>query len=113
MTNRKRITKNKVMKIKKNDTVKMLAGKDRGKTGKVLSCFPSEEKVVVEGLNIVKKHTRPRKEGQKGQRVEIPRKVWVSNVSFICPKCAKASKLGYEISGENKVRFCKKCKEKI
>ena len=63
------------MKIKKNDIVKMLSGKDAAKTGKVLSVIRADKKVVVEGLNIMKKHVRPKKEGEKGQRVELPRRI--------------------------------------
>lgn len=97
------------MKIKKNDLVKMTAGKDKGKTGKVLHCISDEKKVVVEGLNIIKKHNRPRKEGEKGQRVEIPRKVDISNVKLICPKCAKETRISFKVSEGNKYRICKKC----
>ena len=97
------------MKIRKNDTVKMLAGKDRDKTGKVLHCFNDEAKVTVEGLNIMKKHTRPKKEGEKGQRIEIPRKVQVSNVALVCPKCGKVVRIGYKIIDNKKFRICKKC----
>lgn len=101
------------MKIKKNDIVKMLAGKDSAKTGKVLRVYPTEGKVVVENLNLMKKHNRPRKEGEKGQRVEIPRKIDISNVALICPTCGKATRVGYVIKGEDKVRECKKCKAEL
>jgi large subunit ribosomal protein L24 len=101
------------MKIKKGDLVKMIAGKDRGKTGKVLRVFREEKKITVENLNTVKKHNRPKREGEKGQRVEIPRKVTVSNAMLICPKCNKSTRIGYEISGETKHRVCKKCKAEI
>ena len=101
------------MKIKKGDLVKMIAGKDRGKTGKVLHVSPEDKKITVENLNIMKKHTRPRKEGEKGQRVEIPRKITVSNVLLVCPKCGKATRIGYSVSGEEKHRMCKKCKAEI
>lgn len=101
------------MKIKKNDIIKMKSGKDRGKTGKVLSVSLGDKKVSVENLNIVKKHKRPRREGEKGQRVEIPRFVDVSKVALVCPKCGKATRIGYRISGEIKSRFCKKCKSEI
>ena len=101
------------MKIKKNDTVKMLVGKDAGKTGKVLHAFPAEKKVMVSGLNLVKKHMRPRQEGKPGQRVEIPRKVSVSSVILICPKCAKPARVGHKIVGDKKHRVCKKCKAEI
>lgn len=79
--------------IKKNDQVKAIAGKDKGKTGKVLRVFPDEGKVIVEGLNMVKKHSKPRKEGEKGQRIEVPGKINVSNVMLVCPKCGR--KHGY------------------
>ncbi|HLN18939.1 MAG TPA: 50S ribosomal protein L24 [Patescibacteria group bacterium] len=101
------------MKIKKNDTVKMLTGKDREKTGKVLRVFSDERKITVENLNMIKKHKRPRREGEKGQRVEIPRRVDISNVALVCPKCNKITRIGYRISGETKTRFCKKCKAEI
>lgn len=101
------------MKIKKGDTVKMLAGKDSGKTGKILHSFPQEEKVIVEGLNIIKKHTKPRREKEKGQRVEVPRKVSVSDVMLICPKCGKATRIEYKVVKDNKFRVCKKCKSEI
>ena len=101
------------MKIKKNDLVKMKAGKDSGKTGKVLQSFPSEEKVMVEGLNMMKKHARPRKQGEKGQRLEVPRKVPVSNVMLVCPKCSKVSRVGYKFVDGKKQRICKKCKGEI
>ncbi|MFA6047952.1 MAG: 50S ribosomal protein L24 [Parcubacteria group bacterium] len=100
------------MKIKKNDIVIMLSGKDRGKTGKVLRVV-EKGKVTVENLNTVKKHKRPRREGEKGQRVEIPRLVDISKVALVCPKCGKATRIGYKISGEIKSRFCKKCKSEI
>jgi large subunit ribosomal protein L24 len=101
------------MKIKKNDQVKILAGKDRGKTGKVLRVLSGEEKVVVESINIVKKHVRPRREGEKGQRVEIPGKVSLSNVMLVCPKCGKAARIGYKVTEKSKLRICKKCKAEL
>ena len=96
-------------RIKKNDLVKMLSGKDKGKTGKVLRVFSDENKVVVEGLNLVKKHNKPRRENEKGQRVELPRKIDLSKVMLVCSKCAKASRIGHKIEGGKKVRICKKC----
>jgi large subunit ribosomal protein L24 len=101
------------MKIKKNDQVKMLSGKDRGKIGKVLEVLPGAGKVSIEGLNIVKKHSRPRKEGQKGQRIEIPRAVNISSVMLICPKCQKATRVGYKLVKDGKIRVCKKCKAEV
>jgi large subunit ribosomal protein L24 len=105
------------MKIKKGDTVLVISGKWKGKTGKVLKAFPREMKVLVEGVNIVKKHQKPRKEGEKGQIIEIPKPFPVSKVKLICPNCKKATRVGFEIlktKGEKiKVRICKKCKTKI
>jgi len=97
------------MKIKKNDQVKIALGKDRGKTGKVLRVFPTEDKVIVEGLILIKKHMRPRREGEKGQRVEIPGKINASNVMVVCPKCGKTTRIGSKLVGDKKVRVCKKC----
>ncbi len=101
------------MKIKKNDQVLIIAGKDRARKGKVLESLPKQGKVVVEGLNIRKKHVRPKKEGEKGQVVEVPAPFSVSNVKMICPKCAKPTRLGYKTEGKKKYRFCKKCTKEI
>ena len=101
------------MKIKKGDQVKILSGKDRGKSGKVLRVFSQDKKMIVEGLNLIKKHIRPRKEGDKGQRIEVPAKINISNAMLVCSKCGKSARVGYRISGENKVRFCKKCQAEI
>jgi large subunit ribosomal protein L24 len=102
------------MKIKKNDKVKIIAGKDRGKEGKVLQASEAESKVVVEGVNKIKKHVKPRKSGQKGQVVEMEFPINASNVMLVCPKCGKVSKIGYKsTSDKNKFRVCKKCKSEI
>lgn len=102
------------MKLKKGDKVKMLSGKDREKTGKIIKVDPKNEKIAVEGLNTVKKHVRPRKQGEKGQRIETPRMINVSKVMFVCPKCGSATKLGFKFSEKGaKQRICKKCKQGI
>ncbi len=87
----------------------MLSGKDRGKTGKVLFVFPRTGKVVVEGLNLVKKHQRARRQGQKGQIVSKERSVDVSSAQLICPKCGRATRTSHRIEGNSKLRVCKKC----
>ena len=97
------------MKIKKGDQVRILTGKDRGKSGKVLRTVKDSGKVVVEGLNIVKKHRRPKRGGEKGQRVEIPAPVSVSNIGLICNSCGKVTRVGYKVNDKNKIRVCKKC----
>lgn len=101
------------MKIKKNDQVLIISGKDRGRKGKVMKVLPKEGKVIIEGINIHKKHIRPKKEGEKGQVVEIPAPFDASNVELICPKCGKATRLGYKIVREKKYRVCKKCGQEI
>lgn len=97
------------MKIKKNDQIVMLGGKDKGKKAKVILVFPERDKVVVEGLNLIKKHLRAKKQGQKGQIISKERAVSVSSVALICKSCGKQTRLGYRIEGENKIRMCKKC----
>ncbi len=106
------------MNIKKGDKVKIIAGKDKGKTGKVLQVFPSGNRVSVEGLNLLIKHMRPRRQGEKGQRIEFPAPMDASNMMVVCPKCGKPSRMGYKIikdeKGKNKkYRECKKCKQTI
>lgn len=97
------------MKIKKGDTVLVISGKDRLKTGKVLNVFPKKEKIIVEGLNLRKKHVRPKRSGEKGQIVQIPVPFNVSNVKLICVKCGKATRVSYKTEGDKKYRVCKKC----
>lgn len=101
------------MKIKKNDNVIVIAGKDKGKSGKVIKVIPSADKVVVESINIKKKHMRPRKSGQKGQIVEIAAPIHVSNVMIKDPKTGKPSKIGIKIVGDKRVRISKKSGEEI
>lgn len=101
------------MKIRKGDNVKMLTGKDRGKTGKILVVYPDGGKVRVEGLNTVKKHQRPKKQGQKGQIVSVERAVNVSDVELICPRCGKATRVGHKFVGDVKMRVCKRCKSEF
>lgn len=100
------------MKIKKNDTVKILLGKDQRKTGKVLRVFPKKNKVLVEGVNIFKRHIK--KTGQhQGGIIDISKPVNISNIILICPSCKKESKVGFEIRNGEKNRICRKCKEVI
>lgn len=109
------------MKIKTNDQVTIIAGKDRGKTGKVLQVFPKEGRASIEGLNLLVKHLRPQKRGDKGQRVEFPAPLNLSNLQLICPKCAKPTRVAYEVKEikhddtikHKKFRVCKKCKKNI
>jgi large subunit ribosomal protein L24 len=98
------------MRLKTGDTVRVILGRDRGKQGKVLAVLPQEERVVVEGLNMVKKHVRARRAGEKGQRVSIAAPLHISNVQVVCPSCKRAARIGVR-RGEagERIRFCKKC----
>ena len=103
-----------IMKIKKGDTVKILAGKDKGRTGKVQKIFLKKSKVLVEGINIYKKHLKPKKEGQKGGIVEIARPLAFGKVVVICPACSKPTRVGYQLDkAGKKLRICKKCQSLI
>ncbi|MBU0546947.1 MAG: 50S ribosomal protein L24 [Patescibacteria group bacterium] len=97
------------MKIKKDDIVLIISGKYRGKTGKILKSFPKKNQILVEGINLRKKHQKPKKSGEKGQIIEILVPLNVSNAQLICPKCKKAVRIGYRIEGGKKYRICKKC----
>lgn len=110
------------MKIHKNDKVKILSGKDKGKTGKVIQVFCKGDKnrVVVDGINLLKKNIKSRGEGQKGQIVELSAPLDASNVKLICPKCNKETRVNSKIlepkdekEKNQKVRICNKCKEVI
>lgn len=101
------------MKIKEKDTVLIISGKDRGKKAKVLVAFPKDGKILAEGVNIRKKHQKPRRSGEKGQIIEKPSPISVSNVKLICPKCGEACRVGYKINDNKKYRICKKCSQEI
>jgi len=101
------------MKIKKGDIVEIIIGKDRGKRGRVLKVWSKKKKIIVEGLNLVVKHTKPRREGEKGQRVRIPAPLWLSKVMLVCPHCKKKTRVGFKFFDNKKARICKKCKEII
>ncbi len=93
------------MKIKKGDTVQIIAGKDRGKTGKVGRVFPKVNKVIIPGLNLFKSHQRPRKQGQKGQVVEKSMPTHISNVMVVDPKSQKPTRIGRRLEGEKMKRY--------
>ena len=101
------------MKIKKGDTVKVLSGNDKGKTGEVLEVIPKTQKVIVKGVNIRKKHVKPRKQGEEGGIIPVECSIHSSKVNVVCPKCNKATRVGYLVEGDTKVRVCKKCGNKL
>ena len=105
------------MYIKKGDKVQVLSGKDRGKQGVILRALPAENKVVVEGVSVVKKAVKPNAAGQQGGIVDKEMPIDVSNVQLICPECGKRTRVGHE-AGEldghkTKLRICKKCGHKF
>ena len=103
------------MHVKKGDTVQIIAGKDRGKTGKVLRVVPKQDRVVVEGINLYKKHVRPRREGEKGEIVDVSRPLHASNVKLVCQNCGRAVRTGAAVERNEdgrvftKRRVCKEC----
>jgi large subunit ribosomal protein L24 len=100
------------MHIKKDDHVVVIAGKDKGKKGKVLMAIPKKKRVVVEKVNILTKHTRPRKQGQGGGIIHQEGPINASNVMLVCEKCKKATRVGYKMLNDgSKARVCKKCGE--
>lgn len=102
------------MKLKKGDRVKVIAGKDRGREGVIEKVFPKEDKVLVPGINIYKKHVKAKGEGKPGGVIEIARPLSVAKVALICPKCKQQTRVGYRLEKEKKKsRICRKCKQFI
>lgn len=97
------------MKIKKGDNVQIMIGKDRGKQGAILKIDRKSNRVFLQGLNLFKKHRRPKKQGEKGEIISIPRSMDVSNVRLVCNYCDKPVRAGYRLEEGNKLRYCKKC----
>ena len=103
-----------VAKLKKNDTVAVITGKDKGKKGKILRLFASEGKAIVEGVNMAKKHMRPTRDNPKGGIFSIERPIDISNIMLVCSKCGANTKVGMKILTDGtKQRICKKCQEII
>ncbi len=101
------------MKIKKGDTVEILSGNDKGKKGEVMAVIPKSEKIVVKGVNVRKKHVKPKKQGEEGGIISSECAINSSKANVICPKCNKATKVGYIVEKNEKVRVCKKCGAKL
>ena len=97
------------MKIKKGDTVCVLSGNDKGKTGEVLEVVPKSDKVVVKGVNVRKKHVKPRRQGDEGGIIAVECAITSSKLNVVCPKCNKPARIGYKVEDDKKVRICKKC----
>ncbi|MDR2952287.1 MAG: 50S ribosomal protein L24 [Treponema sp.] len=99
-------------KIKKEDTVQVIAGKDKGKKGRVLKILRDKDRVLVEGVNIVKKAQKKRKQQDRGGIIEVEAAIHSSNLMIICKKCGPV-RIGYKIDGDNKIRVCRKCREAL
>ena len=101
------------MNIKKNDTVIVLSGKDKGVKGKVLVAMPAENKVIVEGVNVATCHTKPRRQGETGGIVKKETPIRTCKVARFCEKCGKGVRVGHAMNGDKKVRVCRKCGAEI
>lgn len=102
-----------MINIKKGDKVKVISGKDKGKIASVLRMMPKERRIIADGVNIITRHLRPRKQGEKGQKAVVPGPLNISKVMLICPKCDRPTRVGHLIVDGDKLRQCKKCKETI
>ena len=102
------------MSIKKDDLVVVLSGKDKGKQGKVLAVMPKESKVIVEKVNVVSRHTKPRKQGEEGGILKKEAPIYACKVQRVCPKCGKPTRAAHKVQADGKkVRICKKCGAEI
>jgi large subunit ribosomal protein L24 len=106
-----------MQRIKKGDTIEVIAGKDLGERGQVLAVYPKEDRLAVENVNILKKHQKARQAGTRqvpAQIVEFPGKMHLSNVMLVCPNCDKKTRVGFKFTDDGKkVRVCKQCNEEI
>ena len=103
----------KKFKIRKDDTVEVIAGKDKGKRGTVVRILTKKDAVIVSGVNIVKKAMKKRSQQDQGGIVEIEAPLNISNVGIVCKKCGRPVKAGYKLNGDKKVRVCRKCGETL
>lgn len=101
------------MKLIKNDEVKIVAGKDKGKSGNIEKVFAKEGKVLIEGVNQFKRHVKARVQGQTSEIMTITKPLPVANVQLVCPKCKKLTRVGYKIEKDKKTRICRKCEAAI
>ena len=101
------------MKIKKDDKVVVVSGKDKGKQGKILVAEPKAGKVIVEGVNVATKHQKPQGQNQEGGIIKVETPIYASKVQLVCPKCGKATRVGFKLADGKKVRVCKKCGAEI
>ncbi len=101
------------MKIRKGDKIKVMAGKDKGRDGVIDRVYPKSNRVLIQKINIYKKHIKKSEKMPQGGVVEVPRPLNVSKIMLVCPKCGKVTRVGYKVEKDKKYRVCKKCESKI
>ncbi len=101
------------MKIKKGDKIKVMSGKDKGREGVVEKTYKKSKKILIQGINLYKRHLKKSEQQPQGGIVDVPRPIDISKVALICPKCGKAARVGFKIEKNKKYRICKKCDSKI
>ena len=101
------------MKIKVGDSVQVTAGKDQGRQGKVTKVFPRTYQAVVEGVNIYKKHVKPKGEGKPGGIIDVQKPLPIANLAMICGQCKQPTRIGFQITDKGKIRICRKCQKEI
>ena len=102
------------MKIIKGDNVIVISGKDKGRKGRVIASYPKDRSIIVENINLKKKHQKPKSAGKKGEKIEVSRPISVSSVMLICKNCNKPTRVGYQLKSDgNKLRICKKCGQAV
>ena len=101
------------LNVKKGDTVVVISGKDKGKQGKILAAMPEDQRVIVQNVNMITAHVKPRKQGEEGGIVKREAAIYASKVQVVCPKCDKGTRVAYKVTDGKKVRVCKKCGQEI
>jgi len=101
------------LNIKRDDTVQIITGVDKGKKGKIMSVNPETGRIVVQNANLVKRHTKPRRQGEEGGILSKEGTIAASNVMLVCPRCGKPTRVAHVVEGDKKFRTCKKCGKKI
>lgn len=101
------------MKLKKGDNIKVVRGKDKGKTGKIDKVFPKKGKVLIANINLFKRHLKARSQGQPSEIVTLNKPLNEESVVLVCPKCHKETRVGYKLIKDKKTRICKKCESEI
>ena len=110
----KELTKyQKKLAVRKDDTVVIISGDDKGKKGKVVEVSPKEGKIIVEGVNIVTKHVRPRRQGEEGGLIKTEGAFYACKAQIYCPKCDKGTRVAHKLEGDKKIRVCAKCGEEL